>query len=177
MRGVHVIDGGRELLRGEASPRETLAQRLRTERGWMARRPVLIEEFVRSEDGRYELPTEYKFYMFGADVAMVHVIDRNQPGTRYRFYTADWIDIDDRINLRRDIGRRLDPPASYDAMLAAARRIGGAYDTFVRADFYATDRGVVFSEFAATPHQGRGFTEFAERFFGDYWARVMPDRT
>ncbi len=178
-RGVHVFDGEREVLRDRALSKAALQALVRKEQGPVVRRPLLIEEFVRTEDGRHVHPVEYKFYAFGGDIAAIHVIDRVcVPGGRYWFFTPEWTPQDVRLNTLRTLAEwPIDPPACYPEMRAAARRIGRAYETFVRIDFHASDKGAVFNEFAPTPHLGRGYTDDGQRFLGEWWARVMPERT
>ena len=38
--------------------------------------PVLVEEFIKTETGEYELPIEYKCHVFGETVGAIEVIRR-----------------------------------------------------------------------------------------------------
>ncbi len=175
--GVYVMAHGRELLRERAYSEETLRTALRRDQGWVSRFPILVEEFVRSETGAHVLPIEYKCYVFGATIGAVQVVQRNGCEARHRFYTPSWDVFEDEMSTHNPPAEPLDPPRCLEDMLACAKRLGEAYGTFVRADFYATPAGCVFGEFSSTPMNGREFTPFADRYFGELWDATFSDRT
>lgn len=53
-----------------------------------------------------------------------------------------------------------------------ARKLGEAYDTYVRIDFYASKLGCVFGEF--TPYHK--ITPWLDVYFGALWKKIFPDR-
>ncbi len=177
-RGVYVFAGDRELLRQRVYTKAQLMAALRRERGWVSRFPVLVEEFVKTEAGEYRLPTEFKCHTFGDTIGAIEVVQRSDDkDARYGFYTASWQRFEDQMNVHLLPGDSVSPPKCLDEMLACARRLGGAYGTYVRIDFYATDHGCVFGEFSSTPDAGRGYTPFADRYYEELWQRTFPDRT
>jgi hypothetical protein len=178
-RGVLVVADGRELIWNRSATRAELPALLprsgRLKRGV----PILIEQFVRTEDGSYRLPLEYKCHTFGDTVAAVEVIDRRGiNNARHRYYTPAWEPIADPMNtcLRQDEQLR-QPPRCYEQMLAQAARLGAALGTYLRLDFFATDQGCVFNEFTTFPFEARNFTPYCDALFGALWAEKFPDAT
>lgn len=179
-RGVYVVTDGRDLLRDQAaSPAELGARLLRSSpRSWTA--PVLLEEFVRTEEGHYRLPLEYKCYTFGDTVAAVEMIERSSiyaGGARHRYYTPDWKPFADPVNLGLPPLPHADPPRCLDQMLRNAVRLGAAFGTFVRVDFFSTDRGCVFNEFSSTPGKGTAYTPYGDELLGALWTAKYPHAT
>lgn len=175
---VYVVAEGRDLLRGEPFSAAVLWRSiLRSGRlAWTL--PILAEEFVTSEDGRYRLPVEYKCHTFGDTVAAVEMIERTGASTaRHRYYASDWQAMPDPMNTILPQAGLTDPPRCLDEMIDLARRLGSAVGTYVRVDFFATDRGCVFNEFASTPANGRGFTAFCDDLFGGLWEEKFPRAT
>ena len=175
---VHVVSGGRELLRGEpASPRRL---RERLPRAGMVRRPVmhLIEEFARSEDGGGGIPPNYKCHAFGGHVAAVYYVESAGPGEwRQRYYTPDWQPFDDRMNTFVPEAELREPPGCLEEMVRLAGRMGAELGTYMRIDFFATDRGCVFNEFSSVPVGGRENTPYCDELFGELWAEHVPHAT
>ncbi|MEJ7685393.1 MAG: ATP-grasp fold amidoligase family protein [Segetibacter sp.] len=129
----------------------------------------IIEEFVRSEQGKYKIPNDYKFHTFKGEIAAINVINRfaNKEGFM-RAYDANW-------NLIKEIGTDFpkgpyqDPPACLEEMIAHAKVLSKAYEIYVRIDFYATDKGAVFGEFTPTPSLGNYYTHQADQLLANYW--------
>jgi len=139
---------------------------------------MLIEQFVRSEDGSYRLPLEYKCHTFGDTVAAVEVIERKGiNNARNRYYTPAWEPFPDPMNrcLRQDELR--EPPRCYEQMLDLAVKLGVALGTYARLDFFATDQGCVFNEFTVFPFEGRDYTPYCDELFGALWAEKLPRAT
>lgn len=173
---VLVVAAGRELLRGEEVSPETLRRRVRRFRdGWWPL-PILAEELVRSPDGSYRLPVEYKCHTFGAAVAAVQVVHRPHGGggVTTAFYTPAWEPFGDRGTLRLAPAPVEPPPAFLAEMVDQAARVGAAVGTYLRIDFFASDRGCVFNEFSSVPGGGRGFTPFVDERFGAAWRANVP---
>ncbi len=176
--GVHVMADGRDLLHERAYTPEQLVAEVRREQGRVSRYPILVEEFVETEAGDQVLPLEFKCYTFGATIAAIQVIQRNGRQAWTWFYTPAWEPFDDPMTTKVPQGPgSIDPPRCLDEIVANAKALGTAYGTFVRVDFFATERGCVFGEFSGSPAAGQQFTDFADRYFGELWDEVFPDRT
>jgi hypothetical protein len=129
----------------------------------------LIEEFLRTEDGEFKIPQDFKFYMFNGKVAGIQVINRMSAskGTN-SWYDEDW---DQMISITSNYkqGRPQNAPQCLPEMIASAKKLSKAYNIFCRIDFYATDKGAVFGEFTPTPALGKGFTLEGDRLLSNYW--------
>ena len=140
---------------------------------------LIVEQFVRDEAGKYRIPTEYQFYMFAGNIELICVIHRRAPNhlTQDRFYTPDWEPTADLIRaIYPDKAEITAPPRCFEEMKDQARRLGTAYDSFVRLDFFATDEGPVFCEFTATPNMGRGYTPIGDNILAAAWQRHFTDK-
>jgi len=173
-RGVFVVHGERELLRHEALTRAQLLRRLQLERGAWSLLPVLVEEFVRTEAGAYELPLEYRCYAFNGHVAAISCDVRlHAQSVRKREYYPDWTPVETPLTTSPEAPLS-EPPACLPAIVDCAQTLSRAYRSFVRVDCYATDRGCVFGEFSSSPKAGRNFTPFGDRLLGEAWQRYAP---
>jgi hypothetical protein len=178
-RGVLVVAEGRELLRDEPASRSEIRDKLPRSGPLQRRLPFLLEEFVRSEDGRHVLPIEYKCHTFRDTVAAVQVTERISPKIgKHRFYTAAWEPFSDPMNVDIPPNEELmGPPGCLDQIQALAVKLGSELGTYARIDFFATDRGCVFCEFSSIPEGGHGFTPYCDELFGALWAEKFPDAT
>jgi hypothetical protein len=167
-RGAIVVAGGRDLLDGGARfDRATLVRRHRV--------PVLLEEFVTSEDGDHRLPVEYKVHTFGDTVGGIVVITLDEDGAeRLRFYRPDWTPFDAPMNTSLPEDAERPAPRCLPEILRGATTIGTALGTYARVDFFATARGAVFNEISSVPNLGRGFTPYCDELFGRLWAERLP---
>ena len=59
-------------------------------------------------------------------------------------------------------------------MMSSVRRLGMAFGTYVRVDYYATERGPIFSEFSSTPGASKQHTPFGDDYLGRFWNEVYP---
>lgn len=178
--GVYVVTDGRDLLRGESASPAELGARLLRSSPWSWTAPILLEEFVRTEDGRYRLPLEYKCHSFGGVVAAVEMIERShihEGGATHRYYTPDWRPFPDLVNVALPQTPLMDPPRCLDEMVRCAARMGAALGTYMRIDFFSTDRGCVFNEFSSTPGGGEDYTPYGDELFGALWAEHCPGAT
>jgi hypothetical protein len=173
-RGVLVVATGLDLLRQQPFSRTSLPQL----GGKWQTTPFLIEEFVRSEDGRYELPLECKCHVFSDTVAAVQVVERTgvKSGAQ-RYYTAEWEPFPDPMDLRLPQADVREPPRCFEQMLALAKKFGAEFGTYMRLDFFATDQGCVYNEFGSVPNLGLDFTPYCDEVFGAVWAERIPDGT
>jgi hypothetical protein len=177
-KGVYVMAKGINLLEQERQTTEQLRQQLpQTTRGIFGI-PILIEEFITDKDDQYKLPTEYKFHVFGETVGAIDVIQRtsNKQPSKQAFYTAQWELFKEPMRRTRPAGDYTDPPQCLDEMLVLAKKLGKAFGSYVRVDLYASEHGCVFGEFSSTPAQGRGFSKYADEYFGALWQDAFGDK-
>lgn len=167
---------GKDILHERDYTRGELAAEIRRHHGWLARFPVLVEEFIVQEPGRDILPTEYKFFMFAGKVGAISVVRRTGRQAHAGYYKENWERFQDAIQTKYPVDEDVHPPHCYDEILAAAKRLGTACGTFIRADFYAAARGGIFGEFSSTPFDGQRFTPFGERCLGDLWDTECTDK-
>lgn len=129
----------------------------------------LLEEFLKTEQGEYKIPDDYKFYMFNGNVGCIQIINRLSGTDGYTsWYNKDWKPLPNFTANYPD-GKEQAPPACLLEMTAAAERLSKAYQIFCRIDFYATDKGAVFGEFTPTPALGKGFTPAGDKLLTAYW--------
>ncbi len=89
-----------------------------------------------------------------------------------RFYTDSWEPFSDPIHRSYPLADPVPAPSWLPELLRAGKRLGQAYGTYVRVDFLVAGDRVVFGEFAT--HQGRGWTAFADEYFGRLWQETFP---
>jgi hypothetical protein len=137
-----------------------------------------VEEFVRTEAGEYKLPVEFKFHLFRETIGAIEVVQRfSNADARFGCDTPSWDRLEEQMYQGTRPGEPIPPPSCAEEMLACARTLGVACGTYLRADFYATDRGPVFGEFSSRPvFGGHPFTPFVERYFEELWQRTFPDQ-
>jgi hypothetical protein len=176
--GVHVLCDGVDLFGHARYDARTLRRHLRSSFGLVSPIALIAEEFVRDESGVLSVPTSYKFYMFGEQVAAIEASRGTAPDSHdnpRRGYTADWRPFEPSLRSAEYRTGDFAPPSCLDEMLDVARRLGRAYGAFVRVDLYASDRGCVFGELASSPSRGTGFSPQADRILGEMWQDVFPD--
>jgi hypothetical protein len=174
-QGVYVVVGEHEVMTGTRLPRSALRERLVSDLGAVAATPLLVEEFIRPSGPGYVLPVEYKFHMFGEIVAAIEVATRS--GRKEDFHCqldGHWQPLAMPISTAGTRRERFGIPDCPDEMLTYAKRLGVAFQTYVRVDCYATAEGPVFGEFSSTPAGGQYFTPFADDYFGRLWAETYP---
>ena len=140
-------------------------------------KPVwMVEEFLKpeslSEDEK--IPRDWKFYCFGDQIALIHVVLRNSTVDKYanvhHYFTPDLRQFQRRICSSRPVpAEPLFFPQCWDEMVKQVKMLGKKLGCFMRIDMYATDKGPVFGEFTPTPEGGTGFTEWADRYLATYW--------
>jgi len=177
-RGIFVVAEGRDWLRDRAISPPEIRRRLLRDRGPDQWSRLLVEEFVTNTHGQHRCPVEAKCYTFGDTVAAIQVIDRAGSLARMapdRYYTADWRPFEQRLDDTRILGPLMDPPACLDEILTAARALGRTLGTFMRIDFFISDKGAVFNEFSSMPYIVP--TPYADALFGGLWAEKFPEAT
>ena len=175
---VFVVADGRDLLRGQSASPAEIRKCLRRSPTLDWAVPILAEEFVKTEDGRYRLPIEYKCHTFGDTVAAVELIERRSARRgELRFYTPGWEPFPDPMDIGLPQAELTSPPPCLEEMLRCAQRLGTSVSTYVRIDFFSTDRGCVFNEFSSTPRKGASCTPYCDEIFGALWAEKFPHAT
>jgi hypothetical protein len=177
-KGVYLITDGVDLMTGTPWTRAQLRAELLRTLGRTSNPPLLVEEFVRSEDGGYRLPLEFRCHVFGETVGAVEVVIRGRRGvpSRYGFFTPEWQPLDRGYTDPMPI-EWIEPPKCLDEMLGWAQRLGRAYGTYVRVDCYSSDKGCVFGEFSSTPARGETFSPFTNEYFERLWSKHLGDLT
>lgn len=174
--GAFILAGGRELMRDRPTTRALIRAAVQRRHGYWSRQPLLVEEFIVDADARGGVPTDYKVYMFGGHVGFVETIHRkSHEDLAIGAYDPEWRRLPAFRTLA--VAETVPPPAHLGEMLARARALGAALETFMRVDFYMAKEGCVFGEFASTPGKGAYFSEHAERTLGALWDEHCPDRT
>lgn len=179
-RGVLVVDHGRNLLDGQPVDRRTLLRRV----GLLARLrsspETLVEEMIRPREPERTFPLEIKLHAFGGEVGIVQVNDRPTVSTygldvATSFYTPEWEQYPEEIDPVHGGDAVHERPPDLDRMLELGTLMGAAIGTYMRVDFFDSDRGPVFNEFASTPWLAAKGSAFADRLLGDLWARHCPE--
>ena len=115
--------------------------------------------------------------MFGEKMAYCHIIHRrsgNNTLLNQNWYVdIDFSPIDNQIMVELLPEETLtEKPDCWEELVATAKDLAGNLNRFTRVDLFATKRGVVFGEFTPTPHGGRGFTKWADKWLGSMWNGV-----
>jgi hypothetical protein len=177
-RGTLVIDDGLDLLTREPFSSDAVHAYLSKQRG-AAGRPWLLEEVIDREDGSGRLPIEYKCHTFGATVAAIQRterVDGNEGGSTTRYYRPDWGEWDDVMDRALPQGPAADPPPFLAELIETSIRLGQLIGTYMRVDFFGSERGLVFNEFSSTPAVVRPmFSPYCSALFGRMWDDAFPD--
>jgi len=135
----------------------------------------MAEEFLAPEiEVGNPVPRDYKFYCFGSKIAMLHVVDRVSVKDT-SLNTLHYFD-ENFKPIKRRVMKNISPPAyelelpeCFDEMVEAVKKIGSTLGIYMRIDMYATTKGAVFGEFTPTPHGGKGYSEWADKYLGSFW--------
>lgn len=176
-QGVFVMAKGVDLLTDTPYTTASLRAHLRRTAGRWTVLPLLVEEFARTEEGDFRLPLEFRAHTFGETIGAIEVVERatRNRDTRFSFYDERWERIPDTMYRKQISDHDLDPPRCLVELLACARRLGTAYGTYARIDFFSTDVGCVFGEFASTPAHQTDYTAYAQEYFGALWQETFGD--
>ena len=137
---------------------------------------LIIEEFLPNEEGKFEIPNDYRLYMFNGHLLFIRLDKRRKlKRERVSFYTFDWTLIDRKILEFADVIHTDPPPSHLNEMIENARKLSEQYETFVRLDFYDSLDGAVFGEFTSIPRQGKGFTTYGSRRLIEAWDEYCKD--
>lgn len=135
----------------------------------------MAEEFLTPEKVvENPVPRDYKFYCFGSKIAMLHVVDRvsvkDTSLNTFHYFDENFKPIKRRV--MKNISPpnyELELPECFDEMVEAVKKIGSTLGIYMRIDMYATAKGAVFGEFTPTPHGGKGYSEWADKYLGSFW--------
>jgi hypothetical protein len=173
---VFLMSHSTNLMDGKTYTKEDIKKVLAKALSENQRLAFLIEEFVRTEDGKYKIPDDYKLYTFKGEIACIQVINRLGPSKGYTTcYDKNW-QIMENVNTYYPKGDYQQPPKYLQEMLKQAKELSKSYEIFVRIDFYATDKGAVFGEFTPTPFMGSCFTSAADKLFINYWDKLCKGK-
>ncbi len=115
--------------------------------------------------------------MFGEKVAYCQIIDRKS-GANTKLNKTWYVDSEFNIIEKQIMVEYLQDdsvimkPDCWDDLVSAAKVLGSALNRFTRVDLYATNNGPVFGEFTPTPHGGRGFTTWADKWLEEMWKGI-----
>jgi hypothetical protein len=111
---------------------------------------VIVEELLSDSDGG--APTDYKVYCFHGKPALVLVVRGRFGNLRETFYSCDW----DRLDLAMR-GALPDIPTARPRELPEMLRLASELSkecSFLRVDFYITDKGLKVGELTSFPLGG-----------------------
>lgn len=166
---VFVMDNGQNLFDKKHYRDEQIRAILKREVMKNKSLEFLIEEFLKNEDGKYAIPTDYKFYCFNGEIACLYAINRLSPKSGYgTFYDENWNELK-KVQFNYPPISNQKAPNCFKEMVETAKALSKSYDMFVRIDLYATPKGCVFGEFTPTPSMGMNFTSFGKKLMLSYW--------
>jgi hypothetical protein len=133
---------------------------------------VMFEEWL--SDGKYDVPLDYKFFVFHGKVQAIQVDFDRFTCHAINFYTREWKQIPMRKGNRPN--KPIDPeeirPIKLEEMITVAEALGSGFD-FVRVDLYylSNSQRIVFGEMTFAP--GSGYSPFIPNYydlkFGRLW--------
>lgn len=177
---VFVMSNGVNLLDGKIWNRQEVIDKFSNSKKSQphSNQKIIVEELLIPWNGETRIPYDYKFYMFGEKVAYCQIIDRRISAANSK-HNKNWF-VDSGFNIieKQIMVEQLQTdsvimkPDCWDDLISAAKVLGSALNRFTRVDLYATINGPVFGEFTPTPHGGRGFTKWADKWLGEMWEGV-----
>jgi len=132
---------------------------------------IMVERAMRhAGDTTVKAPVVYRFFMRGGETVAICV---DAPSSA-KWCDAKWGSLP--FYMRTDEHKWAHKPlripsVPHQALLSEyARRLGKAYQVWVRIDFFVTDRGPIFNEFSMTPWMGNNFTTEGNEYLAKHWA-------
>ena len=169
---VFPINRGKNVFTGKSQSIEEILEKLRADSFVSNQKhSLIVEELIEDEFG-YNIPLDYKFYMFGEQIAAIQVIDRpnkSQSEQSHYFYDEEFHPIPLEILPVRKSQEVFQKSRHFDDMKRAAIRLGRAVNMFMRIDFYTSKDGFYFGEFTPTPEGGNGYSVEGDKFLGTFW--------
>ena len=136
---------------------------------------LMFEELL--DDGRGEVPYDFKFFVFGGRVEFLGVdIDRFGDHRR-NMYDRDWNKLN--FGFQRSCSDRIvERPERLSDMIHYAEAICAGFD-FLRVDMYSVGDRVVFGEITTTPASGLEpfWPGGTDRWIGDLWKMRRDTRS
>jgi tetratricopeptide (TPR) repeat protein len=180
---VFCFVNGVNMLDDEEYDKRKIIEKLKEDEFLSNRTPVfMVEEMLLPEVGRESdgLPRDYKFYCYGEQIALVHVVLRkssiDQHANIHHYLDCDLKPICHKVMSSRPVPDEPFPlPDCWDEMLEDVRTLGRSLGCFMRIDMFATDKGPVFGEFTPTPEGGKGYTEWADKYLATFWKGLEGD--
>ncbi len=128
---------------------------------------IIIEE--RLKDDKYDVPPDFKFFVFHGNVEYIQVDTNRVTNHKRRFYDKNWNA--QEFKLKYSLGPVIDEPNSLDKMINIAEKLGNDFD-FIRVDLYKLNNDrIVFGEL--TVAHGSGGEQFKPQKydfkFGSLW--------
>lgn len=173
-KGVYTIANQVDLLRKQPKPNKDLYQCLLKEHGPISLVPILVEEFITDNPNSYTLPLEYKCHTFGRKVMAIQVLERTKINTEhYRYYTPDW-ELIDKMEESQILDKPRPAPEFLPNMLQHASQLGKAIGTYMRIDFFGSNKGPIFNEFSSVPNgQNMKYTLYGDTLFERFWQEEL----
>lgn len=115
---------------------------------------IICEKFMRDKSSDQGL-TDYKFYCFNGDPALLYVSVglENHATTQIRFLNRDYLDVPFGRSDYKKLEELPPKPKHFNEMLEIARRLSAGI-SFLRVDLYEIEDKVYFSELTFTPCGG-----------------------
>lgn len=135
-----------------------------------------FEEFLQTESGEYKILNDYKIHAFNGEIAAIELINRLSPKTGFSTWYDEHWNLINNLETYYPEGEPEPAPKCLDEMIAKAKALSKSYEIFVRVDYFATQKGAVFCEFAATPGGGKDYTPEGEALMIEYWDKYCPGK-
>jgi len=142
---------------------------------------ILVEEMVKNEAGEYNIPIDFKCFLFGGKLDSILAIRRKDGHSGWAgIYSDEWkflggSKITDRIiHIAPYDNEKIDAPKCLSELVKYAKIMGTFYHGFVRMDFYCTDRGPLLGEITHFSNLSSGITPYAESQL-HLWKELEPD--
>jgi TupA-like ATPgrasp len=122
---------------------------------YLKARPMLLAEELLGTPG--SPPSDYKFYVFAGEVAVIEFHVGRYNDHRVRYYQPDWTPLEVSVGNRPSAATEAEPPGNLAEMIRIAGELGRPFD-FIRVDLYSIDGEIFFGEL--TPYPGSGLERF-----------------
>ena len=174
---VYCMKNGFDILTHKQYSRTEIIEALKNDDFLLLKKPeILIEELLQPEEAesQFSIPRDYKFFCFGEEIALVHVVLRlsevDASLNQHHYLDSNFHLLPFHVlQGRPQSEQELEKPKCWDEMVSMVRQIGKELGIFMRIDVFPTIRGCVFGEFTPTPHVGGKFVEEADQYLGLFW--------
>lgn len=130
---------------------------------------VIVEEFIKNDDGEYTIPDDYKIFCFKGEIEFILHRTVKENKLYSNCYDKDWNPLDIKVN-NLPKGELRPRPRKYLQMLEYCRIMAGKVfpDVFVRLDFYFNNTDPVFGEVTPGPNGGQELKDKKTHNFLNY---------